>query len=268
MKTELLIIDPQIDFCDPQGSLFVAGADKDMERLATFITNNGKNINNIHVTMDSHHLLDVAHPIFWRNSKGENPDPFTIINSQDVKDGTWQPVFPKLIKKMINYVESLEASGRYPLCIWPPHCLIGSKGHGVYPALFEVLSKWEERPWAVDYVTKGSNIYTEHYSAVRAEVPDPSDPSTQLNANKLIQTLMEADNVLVAGEAGSHCLANTVRDIVEGFGDDDLVKKIVLLNDATSPVTSFENLQEDFIAEMTAKGMQISNTVDYCNVLV
>ncbi len=262
MKTELLIIDPQIDFCDPQGALFVDGADKDMERLAGFINDHGDKINNIHVTMDSHHKLDVAHPIFWRNGQGENPAHYTIISSQDVKDGTWQPVFPKLIKQMISYTESLEKSGRYPLCIWPPHCLIGSKGHGVFPILFEALLKWEGRPWAVDYVTKGSNLYTEHYSAVRAEVPDPSDSSTQLNAS-LIQTLMEADTVIVAGEAGSHCLANTVRDIVDGFENDDYVKKIVLLQDATSPVTGFENLQEDFIKEMTSKGMQVFNTADY-----
>lgn len=33
MKIELLIIDPQNDFCDSNESLYVIGADKDMERL-------------------------------------------------------------------------------------------------------------------------------------------------------------------------------------------------------------------------------------------
>ena len=45
---------------------------------------------------------------------------------------------------------------------------------------------------------------------------------------------MEADLIFVAGEAGSHCLANTVRDIANNFGDDTYVKKLVLLTDATS----------------------------------
>ena len=34
MQTQLLIIDPQVDFCDPAGALSVAGADQDMKRLA------------------------------------------------------------------------------------------------------------------------------------------------------------------------------------------------------------------------------------------
>jgi len=35
MNVHLLIIDPQNDFSNPQGSLFVPGADDDMKRLAT-----------------------------------------------------------------------------------------------------------------------------------------------------------------------------------------------------------------------------------------
>ena len=34
MQVQLLVIDPQIDFCDPGGALSVAGADQDMARLA------------------------------------------------------------------------------------------------------------------------------------------------------------------------------------------------------------------------------------------
>ena len=69
--------------------------------------------------------------------------------------------------------------------------------------------------------------------------------------------------IAVAGEAGSHCLANTVRDIANNFGDDRLVSKIVLLQDATSPVTGFESFQDDFLREMTARGMQQSTTTDF-----
>ena len=78
------------------------------------------------------------------------------------------------------------------------------------------LTEWESRFAFVDYVTKGSNILTEHYSAVQADVPDPSDASTQINT-RLIQTLENADLVAIAGEARTHCLANTVRDIADGF---------------------------------------------------
>jgi len=259
----LLVIDPQEDFVNPKGALFVPGAEKDMPRVAALIKRLGGKLDDIHVTLDSHHFVDVAHPVMWKDAKGKHPAPFTIITAADVRDGVWTPTQPGLTKRMIAYVQALEKGGRYPLCIWPPHCLIGSAGYAVVPELFDALCTWEREQFGVvDYVSKGSNIYTEHYSAVKAEVPDPEDPTTQLNT-RLIQTLQEADLVAIAGEAGSHCLCHTVTDIADAFGNDDYVKKLVLLTDGTSPVPGFEKLQDEFIKKMTARGMQQSTTVDF-----
>ena len=61
----------------------------------------------------------------------------------------------------------------------------------------------------------------------------------------------------------SHCVANTVRDIANEFGDDSYVKKLVLLTDASSSVTGFESMGDDFVREMVARGMQTSTTVDF-----
>ncbi len=263
-KVHLLVIDPQHDFCHPNGALPVQGAWEDMNvRLPAMIRRLGSKIDDIHVTLDCHHLVDVAHPVMWKDSRGKNPDPFTIITSQDVEGGKWSPVMPSLTRRFLAYTRSLEQSGKYPLCIWPPHCLIGSPGNAVVPELFASLREWEQGNFAmVDFVSKGSNIYTEHYSAVKAEVPDPDDPSTHVNT-RLIQTLMEADVLAIAGEAGSHCLANTVRDIATEFGDDKYVAKMVLLTDATSPVTTFEHFQDAFVKEMVSRGMQLSTTVEF-----
>ncbi len=266
-RIDLLVIDPQVDFCDPNGNLYVDGAEKDMERLATMVKSFGQKIKKVHVTLDCHHLMDVAHPIMWRNSDGQNPDPFTIFGSKEIKDGTWMPVIPSLRQRFIDYCEALETGGRYPLCIWPPHCLIGSVGNNVLPVLFDSLIEWEtSKRDLVDYVSKGSNLFTEHYSAVKAEVPDPTDPSTQLNT-RLIQTLMESDKILIAGEAGSHCVKSTVEDIADGFQDDSYIKKMVLLEDAVSPVISpfvdFPAVQAQFIADMKARGMKTAKTTDF-----
>jgi len=266
-RIDLLVIDPQVDFCDPKGSLYVSGAENDMERLANMVKSFGQKIKKIHATLDCHHLMDVAHTVMWRNSEGNPPDPFTIFGSKEIKDGVWIPVLPSLRQKFIDYCEGLEASGRYPLCTWPPHCLIGSEGNNVLPVLFEVFKEWEaSKHDNVDYVSKGSNPFTEHYSAVKAEVPDPQDPSTQLNT-RLIQTLMEADTILIAGEAGSHCVANTVKDIADGFNDDSYIQKMVLLEDAVSPVISpfvdFPAIQAQFIADMKVRGMKTAKTTDF-----
>lgn len=263
LKVDLLIIDPQVDFCDPKGALFVKGADEDMNRVAAMINRIGPKLNDIHVTMDTHHFIDVAHPVYWKDSSGKHPAPFTIITKDEVKNGKWVTTLPSLQKRALDYVTQLENNGRYPLCVWPPHCLIGSEGHKVQPIVFDALLKWETENFAmVDYVTKGSNIYTEHYSAVKADVPDASDPSTQINT-ALIKTLMETDIIAIMGEASSHCVANTVRDIANEFGDDSHVKKMVFIQDGTSAVPGFEKMASDFVAEMTARGMQLSTSLEF-----
>ena len=262
MKIDLLVIDPQTDFCQPGGALYVTNAENDMSRLATMVKRLGTKINRIHVTLDSHHLIDIAHPKWWKNSKGEEPTPFTIITSKEVKDGTWTTRQPQALRRSQEYIEALEAGGRYPLCIWPPHCLIGSNGHAVTPVLFNALLEWEQNYKMVDYVTKGSNPWTEHYSAISAEVPDANDPTTQLNVD-LIKTLEEADILVVAGEAGSHCVANTLRDIRAAYGNDDKMKRVVLLEDAMSPVTGFEQLQSEFFNDMKQAGVQFSTTTEF-----
>lgn len=47
MNVHLLVIDPQNDFCDPNGSLFVPGADEDMKRLGGFIERVKDKLNDI-----------------------------------------------------------------------------------------------------------------------------------------------------------------------------------------------------------------------------
>ena len=262
MQTALLIIDPQSDFCDPAGALSVAGADQDMLRLARMVTRLGSKLSEIHVTLDSHHLVHIAHPIFWINAAGKHPDPFTIISAEDVNAGRWTAADPSARQRAAAYVSALEQNGRYPLCVWPPHCLIGSRGHAVQPVLFDALNDWERQYRIVDSIEKGSSVYTEHYSAIKADVPDPADPGTQTNT-RLVAALAAADIIAVAGEAGSHCVANTVRDLADSFGDDRLVSKIVLLQDAVSPVGGFEKYQDKFIAEMTARGMTLSTTTQF-----
>lgn len=261
MDLRILGIDWQNDFVDPNGSLYVPGADEDAVRCAAMIERLMSKITDFHATLDSHHSVDIAHPIFWINSSGQNPAPFTTITVEDVEDGIWRAYNPADAQRAKAYVQALKDNNRYELTIWPPHCLIGSWGTGVYPAIYEQLLVWEQDFAMVDYVTKGSNLYTEHYSAVQADVPDPSDPGTMLNA-PLIQTLQEADIIALTGQALSHCLANTVKDIADKFGEEN-IKKLVLIRDCTSNVAGCDQMGEDFINEMTARGMQISTSIEF-----
>ena len=258
----LLSIDPQFDFCDPTGKLSVTGADKDMERLAAMVRRCRGDIDDIVCTLDSHHLVHIAHPIWWVDSQGNHPAPFTLIDENDVlgTNPKWKAYNPGFQTRSVEYVQNLKKNGRYVLCIWPPHCLIGSEGYKVQPVLYEAFLEWEGMFAAVNYVTKGSNIFTEHYSAVQADVYDPEDPKTGLNT-ELLKTLQNPDVALIgiSGEASSHCVRSTIYDIANNFGEEN-IKKFVYLEDTCSPVPGFENLATEFLDEMTKRGMAVSTS--------
>ena len=269
-KIRLLIIDPQMDFCDgpANGALAVTGAYDDMTRLARMIERLGSKIDDIDVTLDSHRTIDIAHPAWWVNSQGQAPNPFTMITSADVEAGVWTPRNPAWRQRSLDYVRKLEANGKYLLFIWPTHCLIGSQGHAVQTELFASLRRWEEREFAmVNYVTKGTNPFTEHYSAVQAEVPDSADPSTLLNSD-LIEALRDSDVILIAGEALSHCVKSTVTDIADNIGDEH-IRKFVFLSDCSSSVGAvpggpdFPAIGQAFVADMVKRGMKVYTSTSF-----
>ncbi|WP_191015292.1 isochorismatase family protein [Treponema zioleckii] len=254
MSVSLLLIDPQNDFCSPGGALYIKDADKDLDRLSNFVKNNISKIDDVHVTLDCHPFFHIAHPCFWKDANGNDVPLYTTISYADFAEGKYTPSVLALRPRVEEYLIALENQGKYQLRIWPPHCILGTSGFSVYDALWQSLNDWERfRPGnMVDYVVKSKNPLTEHYSAIRAEVPDPSDVSTRTNFT-LIDKLKQADTIYVAGEALSHCVANTLRDLFIYISP----RKITLLRDCTSTLKPFEQQAEDFIQEFTAKGMNV-----------
>lgn len=260
MKRHLLIVDPQNDFCSPEGKLYITGADKDMYRLAGFIKKHKEALNSISVTLDMHHFLHISHPYFWQDKKGNSPKPFTIIRLEEVLGETpkWRPREERFREQAIHYIDQLRVTGRYNLCIWPVHCLIGTWGHCIYEPVIAAIHEFEKTFSPVYYFLKGSNLMTEHYGALKAEIPDPNDPSTQAN-EAILTHIIEADQVLVAGEALSHCVAHTVTDIVEHLGPEH-AKKFVVLKDTTRNIIGFRRLGEIFVKKMESLGMTFKRT--------
>lgn len=91
-KIDLVGIDDEVDF-HPGGALPVPNSDKDAERKAKMVKNHGHKLNDWHLTFDLHNRIDVGHPLMWKDKKGKNPGPFTVISSSEIKDGVWTPVW-------------------------------------------------------------------------------------------------------------------------------------------------------------------------------
>jgi nicotinamidase-related amidase len=278
---QLLIIDPQNDFCDlPAGwlpvdpvtgkatspALPVAGAHADMLRLATLIREGASGISAISVTLDSHHRFDIAHPTFWKTGAGAAVGPFTPITAAQVRKGDYLPKDAAMLPRALAYIDELERRGRYTLMVWPVHCEIGSWGHNVHPAVKAAYNAWEDSRLAmVQKIGKGSNPWTEHYSAMQAEVPDEEDPATQLNT-ALIASPDQADLLIIAGEASSHCVKATTEHIVENLPSGK-TGKVVLLTDCMSPVGGFEAQHQAFLDDMAGRGAVLSTSAEILKAL-
>ncbi len=264
--TQLLVIDPQNDFCDlpddwhpdrQRPSLPVAGAHADMQRLAQWIRREGEQLDAITVTLDSHQRYDIAHPAFWQQGDGSHVAPFTAITAAQVRAGVFRPRNAEALQRSLDYLDELEANSRYTLMVWPVHCEVGSWGHGIHADVLEACGDWQQqRQRAVYNVFKGLNPWTEHYSALQAEVPDPADPATLLNTG-LLERLDRAGLLVIAGEASSHCVRSTVEHLVEHLPRPE---RIVLMHDAMSPVPGFESAHHDFLAAMQARGLRLASS--------
>ncbi|MEC5398948.1 cysteine hydrolase [Uliginosibacterium sp. H1] len=275
----LLIIDPQNDFCDLPAdylpeiaghrlapALPVPGAHADMLRVAGFIRQAAPALAAISVTLDSHQHIDIGHPTFWRLADGNPPEGFTPVTLADFDAGRITPRDPAARDRVRGYLHALEATGRYTHMVWPLHCEIGSWGHNIHAAVLAACNAWEDaRGLPVARVMKGSNPWTEHYSAIKAEVPDPADPATQGNP-VLIAALAQADTVFIAGEAASHCVKATTEHIVEALGASQL-RKLVLLTDCMSPVAGFEAAAQGFLADMQGRGLRMATAAEALGML-
>lgn len=257
-NTLLLIVDAQIDFCHPEGALYVPGGAEDMERITQLIQNKSDEIDEIIVTLDSHQVLDIAHPGYWRDEKGNPPQPFTVISSQDLENGKWQPIWEDAWTR--TYLTTLEQQGEFSHVIWPEHCILGTKGHALDPNLAAALTERAKKLGKNhQLVMKGLNPFTEHFGLFEAQVPRPDDEATHLN-QKLLSMLASYDQIWVCGEARSHCVATSVKQILKYA--PHLVAQITLLSDCMSDVAGLGHLADPIYQEAENYGAKWARSTD------
>ncbi len=250
MKTLLFIIDPQHDFVNPDGTLYVPGSESAILEIEKLIVQGGNEISDIIISQDTHHKYHIAHPGFW----SQKPKPFTKISSQDYVNGLYTAVmYPPTKDKPVDpfiqqYLESLEE----PLTIWPEHCLEGSWGWAFPASLVEVIHNWEMlcRPARTFKIyQKGSEPLFEAFSLFTKR------PILQDEVYANVESFCGYDRIIICGVAKDVCVANTVRDMIQSGLYDN---KLVFFNDgmaAIDPSSPMMKIFEDAISNHGATEM-------------
>ncbi len=281
----LLLVDVQNTFCIPGFELFVAGrsgrgAVDDNLRLCEFIYRNLGRISQISATMDTHHPQQVFHAIFFVDPDGHPPAPYTNIQAGELKSGRWK-FNPALAARfgitpdygqqmMIHYADELEKKGKYALTIWPYHAMLGGIGHALVSSVEEaVFFHAMARLTQPEFEVKGDRPFTEHYSVIGPEVTrGPRGETLGEHNSQFIELLQQADQLIIAGQAKSHCVAWTISDLLDDIRrtDDSLARKVCLLEDCTSPVVvpgaDFTDQADQAFEKFAAAGMRRVRSTD------
>jgi len=258
-KNLLLIIDAQYDFCNPKGSFFVSGAVKDIKTISKFIAKNLNEIHSIVITLDNHQINDISHPNFWRNKKGNTPSPFTQITHNEVVNGEWIP--NNSLAQILSYLKILETQNEFSHFIWPEHCIVGTKGACLEEKIATSIDLWS-RKTKRNYLTivKGLNPLTEHFGVFEAQFARSEDKDTEFN-QRLLNHIDKYENIYVVGEAKSHCVANTIKQLIKR--SPAVLKKIIILEDTMSNFPNFEYIADNIYSEAKKLGATfIKNSED------
>jgi len=258
LTTAILGIDIQNDFTQPSGSLFVTGADGDVRRMATLIEEYGSNIDYVALTVDSHQPIHIATQPYWKNREGYPPPLYSVIRAADVEEGVWTPQFNKHLA--LDYLKALEQKGE--VCtIWPPHCIVGSKGWAINEILIKSLFSWcinEKTFYELFY--KGMHQATEHYSIFKAAVEYNDADETKPNTG-LLNKLDKYDEILIIGEAADYCVANSLNDMIDYA--PQMASKLVVITDCMSWISPDNERAEYIFQKARNQGVRFMLSNDF-----
>ncbi len=253
-KVLFLGVDLQNDFMEG-GALGVPGSFNDLENTLRFLYDNFEKITHMAVSLDTHHIQQIFHAAWWVDEDGNHLEPLTIISAEDVESVKWQPV--KHPEESIAYVKALEESGQKQLCIWPYHCVEGTPGTSL-ESQFSKFAHFHSfvHGQPIRKIVKGKG-FSEMYGIVQPEVGGEKD-------TELLEYIRGFDRIIVAGQAESHCVYESVKQIAEHFDKDkEFLKQIYVLTDGMSCIPGFEDVSENGWRELVShSGIQLVHSTE------
>lgn len=251
MRKLLLIIDPQNDFVNPKGSLYVKGAEKAVENIAKFINAHGNELYGIAVTMDTHHKYHIAHKSYWLP---EPPD-FETISHKDLIDGKYRTLKEEENEVAKRYLKNLGQ----PITIWPDHCLEGSWGWSIPDVLTDAIHNWELKTDPIEFAEfyeKGTNPGFEAFSLF-TKAPGLGEFRPYAD----IEAFAHCDKVIVCGVAKDVCVANTVIDMLQDE-NENYINKLVFFEPGMAALDPDSSMNQVFTDAVEHLGAEILNSVD------
>lgn len=259
----LWLVDVQIDFCFPAplGRLSVPNALADSRRTIEWLYRHIHQITHIAASLDTHTPFQIFYPSWWQDSDGQQPSPYTVITAAEVRSGRWQPTIEP--EWSAHYVDQLEKRSRKQLMIWPYHCMEGTTGRALVPALSEAIMYHSAARYAQPtYIVKGTIPQTEYYSVLEPEVKYPSHPDGVLN-EVFLRSLNKFDTIYICGQARSHCVLETMHSVVRYFMEQPtILARFRFLDDCSSSITGFEETTERQIAAFGERGIRLVKSTD------
>lgn len=280
-KNLLIGIDFQNDFVlpdaslvaegEPYGSLSVPGSKGDIERFTRFIYNNFEKITRIMLSVDTHYPHQIFHRTMWRDADGNPVAPYTLIDPDAIASGKYRFVGgnPRTAE---DCIKTLAAAGKGGVFIWPDHCIIGTTGWQLETQLMQ-MAHFHSAARNVKPIIgfKGTDTYSEMYGILEPEY-NPNrivtkqilDAIASFDPSSGDMQEVKWDKIIIGGEAGSHCLLESTNQILKRFkGHPEIIQRVYVLEDCTSPVATFEQQMKDAFDDFKRQGANIVKSTEF-----
>jgi nicotinamidase-related amidase len=133
----------------------------------------------------------------------------------------------------------LEQDGKKTLVVWPYHCIQGTTGCSLDNQFSNMVYFHSVAKKSIPItIVKGQDPLSEMYGIIRPEY----DTKGYVNI-AFLNLLANYDMIIIGGEAKSHCVLETIKQILEHFANQpEITNKIYILEDCMSSIPGFEDI--------------------------